>query len=178
MIPSVFVDSLTNRLNRSISASVIDWFFGPVLCSSRSKRASAAMNGVGMGEELFVVPHAIQRAMSSALAALRAATRALRRCAPCSATKPDAKLQDAWRKTAGREWVETAGLARAHARPERRGLARKPRGHRTPDGVRNTKTPFLSYQNACLHAPWPLCGATSTTRIKRLAWLIRAARAD
>ncbi len=171
---------LVNRLNRSVSASVIDWFFGPVLCSSRSKRASAAMNGVGREEELFVVPQHIRAAMSSLMRLAAASLRAGGR--PCEACGlgPFHAIGQAPSALAHSRWLGR-GARSAISRPQGpcgRPQARQGRGHRTPDGVRNTKTPFPSHQNACLHAPWPLCGATSTTRINRLAWLIRAARAD
>ncbi len=135
----------TNRLNRSIGASVIDWFFGPVLCSSRSKRALPAMSGVGRGEELFVVPHAIQRAMSSLMrltaASLRAGGRPCEACGlgpfQASDLAPSVLELCIW---LGR------GARSASSRPQGpcgRPQARQGRGDRTPDGVRNTNTTLL-----------------------------------
>ncbi len=167
-----------NRLNRSIGASVIDWLFGLVMCSSRSKRAPAAMNGVEWEGELFVVPQHIRAAMSSGLSALRAATRALRRCAPCSATSqmPSSKTLGA-RSLAGNGSRPQVSQGRTPARSGA-GLpaSREDIAHRMVCG--NTNTPLPSRKNACQIGRLAIDARTSTTRIKRLAWLIRAARAD
>ncbi len=63
--------------------------------------------------------------------------RAIRRDARSRLHSPAARdgcHQSAWSRSTARS------AARPSGRPQRRGLVRKPRGHRTPDGVRTTKT--------------------------------------